>query len=99
MKTKMFNRFFVAGLTARWPWTHFRIHREPQDVHLVWGKLSVQFAKTDPDAEMIRVCCACHGAIEVVSAGDESWDVCEGCGQIEGNTVEITLDEYEANSN
>lgn len=45
--------------------------------------------------EMIRVCAFCCEEIKVLSAGDESWDYCEGCHQIEGDTAEITIEEYE----
>lgn len=48
------------------------------------------------EQEYIRVCVDCSEAVNEVHAGDEGWTVCPGCGNIEGKTTEITLDEYEA---
>lgn len=45
---------------------------------------------------MIRICTDCREEIKVLAAGDECWDYCENCHQIEGNTVEITEEEYDA---
>lgn len=44
---------------------------------------------------MVRLCLECMGEIETLSAGDESWDQCTSCRQIEGKTIEMTEEEYE----
>lgn len=36
----------------------------------------------------MRLCAWCREEIQVVSSGDESWDYCEGCQLVEGETVE-----------
>ena len=48
------------------------------------------------DLEEIRVCSDCESAIDVMSMGDESWDVCSGCRNVEGPTHYILLRDYEA---
>ncbi len=45
--------------------------------------------------ETITVCKSCGEATEEKSIGDEGWTVCPGCKTIEGDTEEITLEEYE----
>lgn len=45
--------------------------------------------------EYIRVCADCRFAVDEVHAGDEGWTVCSGCRNIEGPTIEITMEEYE----
>jgi hypothetical protein len=44
----------------------------------------------------MRVCAECFEEIQGISSGDESWDYCEGCHQIEGETLDVTMEEYEA---
>jgi hypothetical protein len=48
------------------------------------------------EQEMIRVCAHCCGEIRVMRTGDDWLDYCEGCQQVEGDTKEITVEEYEA---
>lgn len=103
---KLFNYVIEVRFHSRQPWSHFRVHRHRAGGcrwsgpvlyrHLVWGRLSVIFGQ--PHLETVRVCSECEGLIRVVSAGDESWDVCEDCRQVEGRTHEITIEEYEARS-
>lgn len=62
--------------------------------HLVWGKLSVIYGR--PHLMPMIVCRDCYEEIQYKSAGDEIWNYCEGCNQVEGYTVEITTQEYEA---
>lgn len=42
------------------------------------------------DEEVFRVCADCLEEISGISAGDESWDYCEGCNQTEGPTCYVT---------
>ena len=44
---------------------------------------------------MITVCADCGEPTEEKWSGDEGWTVCSGCGNVEGDTIEITLTEYE----
>lgn len=98
---KLFNHVLEARLSARWPWSHFKVH-ELRDgrfgpsygKHIVWGKLSITFGQ--PHLLPITVCADCYEQIETKSAGDESWSYCESCQQVEGNTLELTTEEYEA---
>ena len=39
--------------------------------------------------ETFRACADCLEEIKVISAGDESWDFCEACCQVEGNTCYV----------
>lgn len=48
--------------------------------------------------EPVTVCADCGEQVSGISAGDEGWTYCEGCNQVEGRTVEITTEEYEARS-
>jgi predicted amidophosphoribosyltransferase len=41
----------------------------------------------------IRVCCSCGEEIERIGAGDEIWDFCPGCRNIEGETKEVEVDQ------
>lgn len=89
---KLFN-YIIELRGARQPWTHFRIHRYPMHRHIIWGRLSLTVGQ--PHLEEIRVCSECGEAIECKSAGDESWDWCEGCQQLEGRTEYVTMEKYE----
>ncbi len=85
------------------PWSHFRVHRiqgesrfsfEPGR-HIVAGRISIIWGY--PGLEQVQVCSECsNGTIEVVSAGDECWNVCQDCRTIEGQTHYITRAELEA---
>jgi hypothetical protein len=90
---KVLNRTIKLG-NARWPWTYFKIHRHYDYTHVVWGKISFEFGQSH--LVPITVCAECNEAIEIISRGDESWDYCENCHQVEGDTREITMEEYEA---
>jgi formamidopyrimidine-DNA glycosylase len=91
---RLFNYVVEARLSARHPWTHLKNHRHETYRHLVWGRLSVIYGQ--PHLTPMRVCSECSEEIQAVSAGDESWDWCESCQQVEGDTETITLEEYEA---
>lgn len=41
----------------------------------------------------MRMCAECDEEIRVIHAGDESWDYCEACHMIEGNTIDT--EDYE----
>jgi hypothetical protein len=41
----------------------------------------------------IRACAECREEIRVVGCGDESWDFCEGCQLIEGETIDLVVDQ------
>lgn len=76
------------------PWTHFRVHTHEFHRHVVCGRISASFGR--PGLEEIRVCSDCYGLVEYMSAGDELWDWCEDCQQIEGPTKYMPLHKYEA---
>lgn len=88
------NYIIEAHLRARRPWTHFKIHDHSYYKHLVWGKLSMTFGQ--PHLVPVTVCVNCYEEIQGLSAGDEGWDYCEGCHQVEPDTMEMTTEEYEA---
>lgn len=99
---KLFNHILEVRLSSRHKWSHFKLHKHKSGRwsgpvlyrHLVWGKLSVLFGQ--PHLLPVVVCSECLGEIEIKSAGDESWNYCESCGQIEGRTHEMTTEEFEA---
>lgn len=91
---KIFNHVVEADLRSLQPWTHFKIHTYEMHRHLVWGRLSVLFGQ--PHLTPVTVCADCYGEIQMLHSGDECWNYCESCQQVEGNTTEITLEEYEA---
>lgn len=91
---RIFNHVIELDARARWPFTHFRVHKHEMHTHIVWGKLSLIFGQ--PHLEPVRVCAECYEQIEVLRAGDEGWDYCENCHLTEGDTLEITTEEYEA---
>ena len=43
----------------------------------------------------IQVCLECNGVVNQIFAGDEGWGVCEDCGAVEQDTLEMTEEEYE----
>ena len=51
------------------------------------------------EEEMIRICKHCGEATGELFdyANCEGWTVCTGCGMIEGETYEVSRDEYENN--
>jgi len=85
--------------SARWNWSHFKIHKRWNSDgfyrHLVWGKLSLSISQ--PQYEMVTMCSECdgHEPIEVLSAGDESLNVCPNCRTVEGKTHEISELEFD----
>ncbi len=46
--------------------------------------------------DLIRVCMHCGCEVVERTIGTEGWSVCTGCETIEGDTEEITLEEYES---
>ena len=46
------------------------------------------------EEETIEICVWCSEPVNEVFAGTEGWTVCTGCGAVEGDTKEITLEEY-----
>ncbi len=60
----------------------------------------MDFSKPSPFMEeacesWIRVCADCYEEIQRKRAGDEVFDYCESCQQVEGNTLKITAEELE----
>jgi len=45
--------------------------------------------------DILVVCAECNGLTFEKSHGNEGWTVCQDCGQIEGSTKEMTIEEYE----
>jgi len=88
------NWEFSADNGSLQPWSHFKLHRREYETHIVAGRFSLTYGT--PGLEPIRVCAECGEAVEQKSAGDEVWDVCPGCRQVEGLTQYVTLKEYEA---
>lgn len=102
---KGYIEFWILGYyvefnaSARWPMTHFKIHRNRYNEgfkrHIVWGKFSLHISQ--PQYETVTLCSECDGdePIENVSYGDEGLSVCPNCRTIEGKTHEISLWDYE----
>lgn len=90
---KLFNYVIEADLGSKHKWSHFRIHKYEMYKHIVWGKLSIIVGQ--PHLTEIHVCSQCYEQISGLSAGDEGWNYCEGCQQVEGETEYITEEEYE----
>jgi len=85
------------SFTARRSWLDARLFEDKPlgyYKHFVWGKISLIFGR--PHLVPIEVCADCNETIEVLNAGDEYWNFCEGCRQTEGETKIITTAEYEA---
>jgi hypothetical protein len=90
---KLFNYVIEVG-TARWPWTHFRVHKYDTHRHIVWGKRSLIIGQ--PHLEEIAICACCRSTeIGEKGAGDESWTVCDDCGAIEQGYEYITMEQAE----
>lgn len=96
----MFGHVLEVRTSARRPWSHFKIHPMRKNGsrfghvyarHLVWGKLSIIFGQ--PHLIPVTVCAYCHEEIQRV--GEDSLDYCESCHSIEGDTFEMTTEEYE----
>ncbi len=79
---------------ARNKFTHFKIHKHETYRHICWWKFSLIYGH--PHLMPMTVCADCYEEIDGKSAGDESWSWCEGCQQVEGDTLEIITEEYEA---
>lgn len=88
---KLLNHIVEVRMSSRRPWTHFKVHRYGLYRHLVWGKLSVIYGQ--PHLMPITVCAHCNEEIQRV--GQDYLDWCEGCQQIEGDTIEMTIEEFE----
>ncbi len=90
---KVMNHILEVEMSARWPWTYWKLHRarDGYSKHFVWGKLSVIWGQ--PHLIPILVCSHCSE--EIKGVGEDCLDWCEGCQQIEGDTEEITTEEYE----
>jgi hypothetical protein len=88
---RLFNHVIEINTRARWPFTHFRVHRHDMHTHVVWGRLSVIYGQ--PHLAEITVCAHCDEEIQRV--GEDYLDWCEGCQSIEGDTETITIEEYE----
>lgn len=91
---KLFNHVIELNFRAKRGWTDPVFVRRPYWSHFVIGKLSLIYGQ--PHLEPVRVCSDCGEEIQGKSAGDESWDWCESCQQVEGPTHEITMEEFEA---
>lgn len=81
--------------TARRRFTEFVFSRTDSSLHIVWGCFSVYFQ--DLNRSVIRYCGECDSdALRGLSAGDESWEVCDACQSIEPSTYERTyMEVYE----
>ncbi len=91
---KIFNHVVECNFRAKRKWTDPVYARREYYTHFVIGKFSLFFGQ--PHLEPITVCAHCNEPIEVLSAGDECWNYCEGCQQTEGDTAEMTMEEFEA---
>jgi hypothetical protein len=69
------------------PWTHFCVHKHDYDTHIVAGRLSISFGM--PGLEPVTCCAACGEPTTGLNAGDEYLTYCEGCQQLEPDTVEL----------
>ena len=49
--------------------------------------------------ETIRVCADCFSEVHEHHAGDEGWSICSGCGNVEQETEEWTLEKFEKEGN
>ena len=91
---KILNHTIELSLRARWPWSHFRVHKYEYYTHVVWGKLSFEFGQSH--LMPVTLCKECDSdAVGGVSYGDEGWTVCDDCGAVEQGTYEVTLEEFE----
>lgn len=88
------NYEFEARLSSLHKWTHMRLHRHEYYSHFVWGRLSVIFGQ--PHLTPITVCKDCREEISRVGYYGDSLSYCEGCQAVEGDTITITTEEYEA---
>ena len=61
MRINLFNRYLFSTSSAKRPWTHFKIRRSYNDVHVVWGKMSFMLTK----------------ASECEHCGDHTWENAE----------------------
>lgn len=46
-------------------------------------------------AQYVVVCLDCGGEVVQKFSGDEGWGICQECGAVEGDTEEITVEEYD----
>lgn len=94
MNFTIFNYNIRIGMTARWPWSCFKIHKYDYSRHLVWGKLSI--CVENWALEVHPICKECKSTeISEVSSGDESLTVCQACNSIEQGYEYVNLHEYE----
>jgi hypothetical protein len=91
---KLFNHVLELDFRALRKWSDLKVFTCPYYTHVVWGKMSLIYGQ--PHLEPVRVCAHCYEEIKVLNAGDEWLDYCEDCHQVEGKTLEITMEEYEA---
>lgn len=91
---RLFNYVFEPRLSSLHKWTHMRLHRRPYYSHFVWGPISVIFGQ--PHLEPVIVCKHCREEISSVGYYGDSLSYCESCQEVEGDTIEITMEEYEA---
>ncbi len=89
---KIFNHTIEFNTRAKNTLTHLKLHKRPYYNHLCWWKFSLLYGQSH--LEPITVCAHCYEEIQRV--GCDSLDWCEGCQQIEGDTLELTTEEWEA---
>jgi hypothetical protein len=94
---RILDHEFSISLGAKWPWTHFKVHKYEYYTHVVWGKIS--FIYGQPHLVPVSVCGYCYEEIGGLSVGDEGVSYCENCQQIEGPVETITTEEYEKHQN
>jgi hypothetical protein len=47
--------------------------------------------------DYVRFCLECgEGEVQEISLGDEGWSFCDNCQTVEGDSEEITVEEWEA---
>jgi hypothetical protein len=89
---KVMNHVIELNFRSLQPWSRMRLHRRPYYHHFVWGKIS--FIYGQPHLEPVTVCAECNG--DIIRVGADLLDYCESCQQVEGDTKEITTEEWEA---
>ncbi len=88
---KLLNHVIEFNTRSKRPWRDPLIARRPYYTHIVVGKFSLLFGQ--PHLEPMTVCAHCYDEIQRV--GEDCLDWCEGCNELEGETVEITTEEFE----
>lgn len=89
---RLFNRTVECHFRAKRSWADPRLFKSEYYQHFVWGKISLMFGQ--PHLMPITVCAHCNEEIQLL--GEDYLDWCEGCQSVEGDTLEMTMEEFEA---